>query len=303
MTTSRETSLSLTARIGRIIAEENPVIPCSDTLLRRAMRDYSRQDLRQMQQIGLIPQDFETYYVVREFLHRTGINREAGGDYLLALFSAARRQDAQAFASDPYLSLVSCPTVRQGDILLTTASYEKGELFLYDMPDLSAGLVVPRLGYFDRKVTFPAVYQGSMPWMSVCPSEINSTRASIAAAHGRVLVLGLGLGYYPFMISLREDVTSVTVVELQQPIIDLFLTHLFPRFPHRDKIQVVKADALAYLQEVKDGMFDCCFADIWESVTDGAVPYVRIREQEKRLPSTRFDYWIGEQIQAFLRES
>ena len=36
--------------------------------------------------------------------------------------------------------------------------------------------------------------EGVIPWMSVCPSEINSMARHIDKAHGRALALGLGLG-------------------------------------------------------------------------------------------------------------
>jgi AraC-like DNA-binding protein len=58
--------------------------------------------------------------------------------------------------------------------------------------------------------------------MSITPNEIVTMREPVARASGRVLTLGLGLGYYAYMVHLKEDVTDVTVVEREQAVIDLF---------------------------------------------------------------------------------
>ena len=76
--------------------------------------------------------------------------------------------------------------------------------------------------------------------MSVCPSEINSMARHIDKAHGRVLVLGLGLGYYLYMSSMKPEVNSVDVVECQPEIIKLFDENLLPQFPFREKIRLFR---------------------------------------------------------------
>lgn len=138
--------------------------------------------------------------------------------------------------------------------------------------------------------------------MSVCPSEISSMQQPIAQAHGNVLVLGLGLGYYPLMISEKKEVSTITIIEIQPEIIQLFKEHLLPQFPHKDKIRIITADAFRYLSSVSTGDYDFCFADIWENQIDGAKCYVHIKEEEKRLVGTEFSYWIEDSIRWQLNE-
>ena len=127
----------------------------------------------------------------------------------------------------------------------------------------------------------------------------------ISRAHGRVLVLGLGLGYYPFMISKLDHVNEIVIVERQKEVIELFNKYLLPQFSHKEKIRVIQADALDYVKELRSeegfaaddsGCFDFCFADIWENQVDGARAYRVIREHEVRLPETEITYWIEEAI-------
>lgn len=84
--------------------------------------------------------------------------------------------------------------------------------------------------------------------------------------------------------------------------IDLFEQHILWQFPRKDKITVVKADAFDYLASLEDGEFDFCYADIWEGEEDGAYCYRRILPEEKRMPHTRFAYWIHDAIRRRMEE-
>ena len=233
---------------------------------------------------------------------------------------------ADQFEADPYLAAMKDlpDQIREGRFTLAMVSYEKGELLAYDAPsgsglsDKEAGevLIVPNIGCFDRKVRFPAIYEEEIPWMSVCPSEMNTLREPLEDARAflrqrkdsRVLVLGLGLGYYPFLISLEDSVKEIVIVEYSREIIDLFEKYLLPRFPYPGKIRIVQDDAFDYLRRVQPGEFDYVFSDTWESQFDGAKDYLRIKRQEARLnpenaePRTGFGYWIEPQIRAYLKD-
>ena len=262
---------------------------------------------------------------------------------------------ADQFEADPYLAAMKDlpDQIREGRFTLAMVSYEKGELLAYDAPSGSglsdaeatgsgrpgaeapdscisgqeatacghfaqAGevLIVPKIGCFDRRVRFPSIYEEEIPWMSVCPSEMNTLREPLEDARAflrqrkdsRVLVLGLGLGYYPFLISLEDSVKEIVIVEYSREIIDLFEKYLLPRFPYPGKIRIVQDDAFDYLRRVQPGEFDYVFSDTWESQFDGAKDYLRIKRQEARLnpenaePRTGFGYWIEPQIRAYLKD-
>lgn len=295
----REASLATSAGIGAFIASRNPRVEYTDGDVRRAL-DECRDDLDELRELGLIRDSFEEYYVIREFCAMCDAPGLGDGHYLLRLFAEARMLDADSFEADPYLQNIRIPTVQNGDILLTSSSYARGEIFQYDMPDFSSALVVPKLGFFRRDVSFGAIYEDGVPWISVCPSEINSMAMDIPAAHGRVLVLGLGLGYYAYRISELEAVESITVVDINPRIISIFREHILPQFPNASKIALVEADAVKYLASLRGGEFDFCYADIWEGAVDGARAYLLIKPHDRRLAGTEFRYWIEPQIRAYL---
>ena len=50
----------------------------------------------------------------------------------------------------------------------------------------------------------------------------------VERAKGKVLTFGLGLGYFAYMCSLKEEVESVTVVEKDKSVIKLFNEIILP---------------------------------------------------------------------------
>ncbi len=298
----KENSLRLSGYISQKIINEAPVVNYSKAEIEKARKKYTDEQLEALKEQGLYYGDFETFYVIKKFCDKLNIWDYADSDYLRKLFYQARRHKKQFFYDDPYLKNIKVPTVSNGNVLLLNACYEKGEFFQYDMPKLSEDIVVPKLGFFDTNVFFPSVYEGDMPWVSVCPSEINSMQPDVDKAHGRCLVLGLGLGYYTYVISSLEKVKSITVVEISEKIIDLFEEYILPQFEHKEKIKIVHADAIEYMKTVQRDEYDFCYADIWEGQADGAELYSKIKPHEARLPYTQFEYWIEDEIKWYIEQ-
>lgn len=71
----------------------------------------------------------------------------------------------------------------------------------------------------------------------------------VEAAHGDVLLFGFGLGFMLLQIMNKPEVTSVTVVEKEQEIIDLCASPL----KLNNKVRIILHDALTY---EPDRMFD-----------------------------------------------
>lgn len=293
---THEESLKISAAIGNYITGKNPIIACKPEDIEREKASYGEEELAEMREIGLLGEDFEQYCIIREFCEKVGLGDIADGEYILKLFENAKHLDPALIENDPFMKAIQVKERKKGRFLLTNAEYAPHELFLYDMPDFSADIVTPKIGFFSKKVRFPTLYEGAMPWISVCPSEVLSMREQIGAAHGRCLVLGLGLGYYAFHAALEDEVERITIVELSETVIEIFRQELLPHFPHREKIRIIKGDAIAFLNGVNEGEYDFCFADIWEGVIDGLPLYQKIRPHEKRLPKTQFTYWLEPQL-------
>ena len=213
------------------------------------------------------------------------------------------RLDPAVYENDPYYRTVKFTDRALGRWEMRESLYAPYEPFVRTHPRVTKSLrEIPQIGYFDREFRFPAILENGVEWMTVTPNEVETMREPIAKSHGRVLTLGLGLGYFAFSAAERDEVESVTVVERDADVIALFEQHILPQFPNGQKIRIVRDDALGYLEKKAPALaFDSIFADLWHDQSDGLPLYLRLRriEREKRL--TGVDYWIEPTLLSTLR--
>ncbi len=210
------------------------------------------------------------------------------------------RLDPAPYEADAYMQAVRPEGGRQGSIDLVYERVEPMELFVandFEVDD--AGRVLPQLGYFDRAFSFPAIREDGRVWMTVTPNEINTIRPAVARSRGKVLTYGLGLGYYAFHCLLKEDVVSVTVVEKNPAVIDVFTRLLLPFFPRKEDLHIIQADAFDHAEKIlpREG-FDVVFTDLWHDVADGLPLYQRMKALE--VPGPEYLYWIEETLGVYM---
>lgn len=213
-----------------------------------------------------------------------------------------RRLDPAVYRDDPYFRNIAIPSATDGEWELAWQEYRPCELFLRDDLILTDDLrQVPALGYFGEPFRYPSVLQGGREWMSIKPSEIESSLPAIEAATGRVVTFGLGLGYFAYRAAAKESVTSVTVVERDPAVVRLFREQILPQIPFKGKISVIQCDAFDYLEhQMSSFPPDFVFMDIWHDIADGTDLYLRAKPYESRFPHTRFTYWIERSLRCNL---
>jgi hypothetical protein len=150
-----------------------------------------------------------------------------------------RRLDPSVYRADPYFRNIRVPTKRIGEVEFGEDFYTPYEGFICgNLEEDAFGFAeIPPLGYFTEEFRFPVIRQAGQEWMAIKPNEIETMRAPIAASHGRVLALGLGIGYFAYMASLRDEVKKVTVVEREARTIRLFCEEILPQFSHRSMLE------------------------------------------------------------------
>ena len=103
------------------------------------------------------------------------------------------------------------------------------------------------------------------------------------------------------MVSLKNNVESVTIVEKDQNVINLFNKHILPLFKTKAKINIINMDAYDFLEKVmKDGDYDFVFVDIYHDAKDGLEVYKKISTYEKKFKNTTFSYWIKKTLDYYL---
>ena len=207
---------------------------------------------------------------------------------------SVRVMDAEKYKSNPYYRNIEIPETKMGRWELKKEKYPAYRGVIAD--DMILGddfKEIPPLGFFKEEFEFPAVLEDGNEWMTLTPVDLDTSDVAIAAAHGKVVTFGLGLGYYAYMVSEKDEVESITVVEKSPDVIALFKEHILPQFSHPEKVRVIEADAFEYAEKVMPGeRYDVAFVDTWRDASDGAPMYVRMKALEHLSPDTKFLYWI-----------
>ncbi|WP_240507973.1 hypothetical protein [Virgibacillus indicus] len=210
--------------------------------------------------------------------------------------------DANDYYNNPYYKNIKIPAINIGNSELKYEKYKPFEGFVCnDIIQTKAGRQIPQIGFFDAEFKFPAILENDRIWMTITPNEIETMREPVDKAFGSVLTFGLGLGYYVYMVSEKDNVEGITVVESNEDVIDLFKKYILPQFKNAHKIKIIKADAFEYAQKhMAKGKYDFAFTDLWHDVSDGIDMYLKMKTYEKRSPDTVFTYWIEKSILCYL---
>ena len=161
---------------------------------------------------------------------------------------------------------------------------------------------IPCIGFFEESFRFPVIYEEGREWMSVKTNEVETMRPAIEAVRGRVVVFGLGIGYFTFMVSEKDDVEEVTVVERDKDAVAIFRTYILPQFNHGRKVRIVIGDAFEYVRwQMAKEMYDYAFVDLWHDVSDGLGLYLKMKKMERVSPGTVYLYWIENSLLSAIR--
>ena len=145
--------------------------------------------------------------------------------------------DINEFINNPYNKNIKLDNITDGEYKFELLSYEPYEGFLYkDISNLSNHIEQTSIGYFDEEYKYIALSSNDDIWMLITPHEINTMKEAVNKAYGNVITFGLGLGYFAYMCSIKDNVNSVTIIEKDKNIIELFNKHILPQFKHKDKI-------------------------------------------------------------------
>lgn len=207
-----------------------------------------------------------------------------------------RKED---FDKNPYLQTIKVPPVKRNGFGYSLEKNMRLELCNTNTLIYLDNVAIPRLSTFDHSIKYPVFSQSGKIWMSVSPSEINTIEEPIREAEGKVLTLGLGLGYFAFMTSEKPSVSEVTIVEREQDVIDMFRQYILPQFPHKEKIRLICSDACEFMAVLEDGVYDYCFADIWTDNMDLGT-YISVKKVCGHLHRTKVSYWVEDSIIIYL---
>lgn len=144
------------------------------------------------------------------------------------------------------------------------------------------------------------LYVDSQLMMSDTPFELRTNSEFITFAHGDVMIAGLGLGVIIYNLKekiLNKEVTSITVYEKNQAVIDTVLP-LFKDFP----IKCICKDILTY-KPLKEEKYDTIYFDIWPTVNyEINLPEIRILHNRWKSHKKTKKSWMNSWMKEFMQK-
>ena len=211
-----------------------------------------------------------------------------------------KKLDVNEYKNNDYFKNIKLDNICKGDYKFKLEKFNPYEGFLCEsIKTIDINKEITSLGYFEKEYEYITLSYKDNIWMLISPHEINTMKKSIQEASGNVITFGLGLGYYAYMISNKEEVKSVTIIEKDENIIELFNRYIYPQFKNKEKIKIINEDALKYIN-IKPFPYDYAFVDLWRDVDDGLQLYVKMLKKSFAL-KTKFSFWIEESMLIMLR--
>lgn len=219
--------------------------------------------------------------------------------------SNIKHLDPSKYLNNPYYKNIKVPEIKIGKWNFQYDSYSPYEGFMYKDIDVDNNNFAEQshLGFFSKPFKYLTVAQNNNIWMCITPHEIETMEKSISEANGNVAVFGLGLGYYPYMISRKEDVKEIIIIEKDKNAINLFTQYILPQFEHKEKIKIVQEDAFKFAKDLNSTSINYAFVDLWHNVDDGLPLYIQMKSIEHSINNVSFSYWIEDSLIAYLRRS
>lgn len=211
---------------------------------------------------------------------------------------------AECFYNNPYVRDIKVSEdVKINNISLTVSDYLKNEITQLGEPIRNNDFTQEfSFVAFDEKIEFPILEEDDETWMSITETEMYTQNPHIDKLKGNVLIFGLGLGYSTYMTLLKKDVESVTVVENNSEIIDIFKRHIYPQFKTSKQLTIINDDAYShFLNKEQMNKYDTCFIDIWKNVLDGCKAYSFFKENEENL-KCKIEYWLDRTLKNLMQE-
>ena len=212
--------------------------------------------------------------------------------------------DINEYKNNPYFKNTKIANpIKFKDYILKTSFYRPYEVNLIDsinVDDKKYYKETNSLGYFIDKFPYIEIIKNDITWMSITPHEINTMKNDINKMKGNIIVQGLGLGYIAYMLSNKDDVNKISIVEKDENIIDIFNKLLFPQFKNKEKIKIIKDDAIEYInkeENLKD--IDFVYCDLYHNPFDALPLYIKMKQIENK--NITYLYWIEKEIVALIR--
>ena len=128
-------------------------------------------------------------------------------------------------------------------------------------------------------------------WMSICPHELESQELCCKYAFGKVVIMGLGMGWVAINTAFNHQVEKVLVIEIDNEVIEIFEeSGAFDDVPHeiQNKIIIVKADAFKWKPD--SDKINLLYVDIWKNLVEPQT-IEDVRTMQQNINADKIYFW------------
>lgn len=209
------------------------------------------------------------------------------------------------YINNPYINKINKITINKNNYHLKLNKYKPFELFISDeikIDDENFYKEYTNIGYLNKDFSYLSLDYKNDVWMLISPNEINTMKKHIELVHGNILTFGLGLGYFQYMASIKNNVNRIYIIEKDATIIDIFNKEILPQFENKDKIVIIQDDAYNFIKNKMDSIkFDYAFIDLYHNPNDGLEFYLTFKSIENKYKNVTFSYWLDTSLMALVR--
>ena len=161
------------------------------------------------------------------------------------------------------------------------------------------GRIFPQIGFFDDDLRCISLLDDENIICRYDPFLVNSMILPLEEVKGKVVCMGLGIGYYAYMAHLKEEVTSVCIFEKNKAVVDMFKNNMLPKFDYPEKIKIICDDPLKVLKSDKARLHgNFIFVNYWNDINNGIKYYPKFKALEKHHPHAKYHYYLEQSINA-----
>lgn len=168
--------------------------------------------------------------------------------------------------------------------------YRRWELGRVDVPMIRGYFKGMQLNTNNNYVLYRRSRGVPETWMSLTPMELESHMPHIAAATGKVAVVGLGMGMYLHNVLQKSDVTSVTMFEKDRQVTELLKKRSdFTEWPDIGKLRPILYRDVLTCNPI-NAEFDHLYVDIWATLGDENAR-ANMVSVSQRIRATSHSWW------------
>lgn len=213
-----------------------------------------------------------------------------------------KKLNLDQYLKNPFFSSIDKQNLSLNKYSIKFNTYNPYECFLYEELEIQESAFykeITKLGYFDKPATYIELFKGNKVISSFNPYEFNCASNSLSKIKGNLLIVGLGLGYLPYLASINEEIISITVVEKDTNLIELFNTFI-KNDVAKNKIKIVQEDYLDFIKQ-SNSSYDYVYFNLSEPSPFTLTQYIKLKSSEDDNLKTTYLYKNEKTLLALLR--